>query len=343
MIKYRKKWKYNKNEAKYLLLLVPLLIISIGYAMLNVNVGMTGRTQIGELTWNVAVNQDDITFTDGTATHVNTSAPTVNGTTISYDISLPDLGDYYEFEIKIRNNGSIPAKLANFVAPENKSYIQYSYKYKDGSEIQLGDSLRPGESTTVVIKIKFYLTEQLSQEELDNLDTTLNETITYGLIQANPDELTNSYVDPPIRRKTTNVHATVNELPNDLLATDNLYTTYLSVGYPNSYCIDINCTWSNNGNENIVSMTIPVISGDHIVANSFKAKEENGSGITDGVRVTFLDDANNVINSLSSEEVYTAYTTDGYVTVPANTTAVNVPFYTNDDSNILYILNPENE
>ena len=339
MIKYRKKWKYTKHNYIYLVLLLPILAVSIGYAMLNANVGMTGRTQIGDLRWNVAVDNTTLSYIDGTNTQVNNSPPTINGTSISYDISLPELGDYYQFEFKIKNTGTIPAKLNEIVnTSDDKSYIVYSYKYKDGTDVTIGDSIKANYTTTMVVKIEFRLTEQLSEEELANVVTTLNSSISFNYNQANPNELNNSYTDPI--RITSNEHATVNSISNNITATTNLYDS--SASYPNAYYYT-DADYGNNGDLNVISLTIPVIKGDHILASSFLDKSQNGSeGTQDGVRVTFLDDTG-VVSSLSASDVYDAYTTDGYIEIPDNVTAVNIPYYKADNNNNLYIINPENE
>lgn len=322
----------------WLLILIPVMLISIGYSVLNSNVGMSGKTNIGDLVWDVHIIPESIHYTDGSSTGVNNSAPTIVDGSLTYDVSLPTIGDYYEFDFQIVNDGTIPAKLKEIRNTANENpYIRYTYKYLDDSAITIGDSLRSKDVTTMVVRIDFSIDSSLSEEEINNIDKTANSQISFVYQQANPDELTNSYVD--VRRKTTNTHAVINEIPNSVTSTTNIYETYLSHGYPNEYCVNDSYEWNNNGNVSLVSVTIPVIPGDYISANSFKDKTQNGSGTTDGVRVSFLNDSG-LVSSMSDSEVYNTYSDKGYIIVPDNVTAINVPYYNVSESNYLYILNP---
>lgn len=102
------------------------------------------------------------------------------------------------------------------------------------------------------------------------------------------------------------------------------------------YYYDASGIWVQD--EQIVSMIVDVSTGDKIEANSFKAKGENGNTDTDGIIITYLlDEA--VVKSLTAEEVYTAYSTTGYLTVPDGVNKVNVVWWNDSSDNYLYITN----
>ena len=130
--------KNRKN--KYMLLLVLLLAISVGYALLSTTLKINGSSIIAKNTWSVywanpVVTEGSVTSTlptigNDTNGAVNTVA------TWSTSLSLP--GDFYEFTIDAVNAGTIDAMITdieNTVTPELPSYIKYEVTYYDGETI----------------------------------------------------------------------------------------------------------------------------------------------------------------------------------------------------------------
>ena len=98
--------------------------------------------------------------------------------------------------------------------------------------------------------------------------------------------------------------------------------------------------WGNGGNTEVRSVTVAVSQGDKVNANSFGVSGTNGSATTSGIRVTwFLEDGSVVSRSPNSGEnnVYGEFSQNGYLTAPQGAVAVNVTWWTADNSNYLYI------
>ena len=72
------------------------------------------------------------------------------------------------------------------------------------------------------------------------------------------------------------------------------------------------------------SIVFPVLPGDKLTATSFG----KNNGFSNGIRITYLLD-DTVVSSLTAAQVYTEYTTNGYVTAPANVNAVCIPVWDN--------------
>ena len=101
----------------------------------------------------------------------------------------------------------------------------------------------------------------------------------------------------------------------------------------------VNQTWEiATTSAPVHSVILDVEPGMLLYSNSFKAKNVNGSGKTDGIRVTFLKDGV-IVSSLSPDEVYNEYITNGFITVPDGVNEVNVPWWNLSDDNYLYVLN----
>ncbi|MBR4078200.1 MAG: hypothetical protein IKK17_06310, partial [Oscillospiraceae bacterium] len=95
--------------------------------------------------------------------------------------------------------------------------------------------------------------------------------------------------------------------------------------------------WTVHGSGKVYSVTIPVAPGDRVYATSFGKQNENG-GTINGIRATWFN-VEGVLESMSADAVYAEFSKNGYLTAPESATAINVPMWTPDDTNELYILN----
>lgn len=93
--------------------------------------------------------------------------------------------------------------------------------------------------------------------------------------------------------------------------------------------------WEEHSSGKVRSVTIPVVPGEKLYASSFAAASENGSS-TNGIRITFFSEYGLLI-SMSAPEVYAEFTQNGYIIVPQNAVAVNIPMWTDDEGWELYI------
>lgn len=129
----------NKRKNKYLLLLILLLGITLGYAAISTTLKITGTTNVNKNSWKVYWDEDSIEVTQGSVN--GTAAVSDDGTvadaqlTWTADLNLP--GDFYEFTIDAVNESSIHAMISSITPtiPANlASYINYSVTYADGIE-----------------------------------------------------------------------------------------------------------------------------------------------------------------------------------------------------------------
>ena len=94
------------NKAKYLLIL--LLLIAVGYAAIATTLKINGTSTIKSARWNVYWENPQVL--SGSVTN---TAPTLSesDTKATFNVTLNEPGDYYEFTIDAVNNGSLDAKI----------------------------------------------------------------------------------------------------------------------------------------------------------------------------------------------------------------------------------------
>ena len=101
--------------------------------------------------------------------------------------------------------------------------------------------------------------------------------------------------------------------------------------------------WTIHSSGNVYSVTFPVNPGDLIYATAFGKAGENGSTSTNGIRVTFFNEYG-VAKTTDPAGTYKEFVANGgYIIVPEGTTAANIPMWTNDSSNELYILSRQHD
>ena len=198
----------NKKRVNIFLLLILLLGVSIGFAILSRQLNIFGTSNIFASKWNI--HWDNIANENGmipkTAAYIKDEAKTI----VEFEMNFTDPGDYYEFTVDAVNEGTMDASLLEIKAKVNDqdistlpSYLEYTFKYADGTEPQIGDVLAkkvgdvPGRKT---YKVKIYFNEETFTEEMledmpDNgLDLVFTFSAKYG--QAGVEAPNNFATDP---------------------------------------------------------------------------------------------------------------------------------------------------
>ncbi len=186
--------KRTMRRTKYLLLLL-ILFISVGYAILQSNLNITGTTGINNAKWDIHWNNVQVTTGSVTGTNVTTPATIdTNKTTVNYNITLSKPGDYYEFTVDAVNSGTIDgmidtisSKLNNVEITTLPNYLNYSVTYSDGAELQANQELKAG--TTETYKVRIEYKKDISVSDLPGAEQTLNLSFSVTYKQADEDAI----------------------------------------------------------------------------------------------------------------------------------------------------------
>ena len=145
--------KKSKSKDRVKILLIILLAISLGYALLATTLKINGTSTITKQTWNVY--WDNAIVTEGSKT---LTAPTIGedqgdpvDTKLTWNVSLDEPGQFYEFTVDAVNAGSIDAKITDVTSKVNggptyllPDFIKYEVTYVDGTTPAKDDILAKG-------------------------------------------------------------------------------------------------------------------------------------------------------------------------------------------------------
>ena len=173
----------RNNRCLPILFLLLIFLIGLGYAYLNSSLAVNGLFNIVLNTWDI--HFVNLVVKEGSSEAVSPAAIDVNDNTkVNYSVKLNLPGDYYEFEVDVKNFGTLPGEISvvslNGLDSSLLQVIQYTIKYKSsGDDLQVGDKLNPGAKKTIVVRL--YYNKDITSEELikDAIVFNLEFDITY--------------------------------------------------------------------------------------------------------------------------------------------------------------------
>ena len=175
----------QKKEIIILGGIVLFLLFGIGYAYLSSNLTINGTSSINNATWDI--HFENISVTSGSVT-ASTPVIDTNKTTVTYDVTLTNPGDFYEFTVDAVNAGSVDAMIDSISSKLNgveittlPSYLNYSVTYSDGVEILEKQKLDAGDSETYKVRIDY--NKDIESSDLPSADQSLSFEFTVLYLQ----------------------------------------------------------------------------------------------------------------------------------------------------------------
>ena len=177
----------DKTATSMIILVVLLMFITIGYAYLNTNLNINGVSNINSARWDIQF--ENIQVKSGSVTPTNAATINVNGNAVTYTITLSEPGDFYEFNVDVKNAGTIDGMIETTTSTVNgnpisslPNYVEYSVTYGDGSPIQTKALLTAGTKHTYTIHVGYK--KDISASQLPSTDQTLNMSFSVKETQA---------------------------------------------------------------------------------------------------------------------------------------------------------------
>ena len=166
-----------------------ILVLGIGYALLQQNLNITGTANLNNPNWNI--HWENVQVTSGSVSGANVvTAPTIsNQTTVTYSIILNKPGDYYEFTVDAVNSGTIDGMIDGITSKLNgvtitnlPAYLKYTVSYSDGAALKTNQLLAAG--TTEKYKVRLEYNTDIELEQIPASDQTLSLQFTVKYRQA---------------------------------------------------------------------------------------------------------------------------------------------------------------
>ena len=126
----------NGQGVAIIALAVALVVMTVGFAAAayNQTLDVSGTTNVGTARWDVHFNTESYAESQSS---VNAVSPTIAGTSVNYNVTLNNPGDFYEFTIDVENAGTFDAALKKVtlggMSDDVDKYINYVVTY-DGHE-----------------------------------------------------------------------------------------------------------------------------------------------------------------------------------------------------------------
>ena len=194
------KLKQNKTQVYLLLIFSLALLIGVGYAALSATLKINGQTTINKASWNV--HMEDINVTSGSVPA--TTAPSLDSTntTVNFSVKLTNPGDFYEFTVKEVNKGTIDAMVSTIsktgLTTTQAKYLDYTVTYDSGLSLAQNQILKAGSSEYLRVKVAFK--KDVTASDLPTADSTLNLNFSLTYQQAESNAV--AVVHPTCKRAT---------------------------------------------------------------------------------------------------------------------------------------------
>lgn len=138
----------KKKTVIMIILVIVICIMATGYAILQQQLNVSGTSGI-DSTWKIEIIDIDEVDIVGDASSKIT--PSYTATTANFKVSLLNPGDSITYKIKVKNGGSLNAKVdSHSIQMEENDAIIYEV-----SGLEDGDVLKSGEENTIAIKVSF--------------------------------------------------------------------------------------------------------------------------------------------------------------------------------------------
>ncbi len=181
----------------YILLFLIVLGISVGYAVLTSNLKINGNSKVSSANWdihweNVQINENSVPTSDENKARITDVARTE----VEYSVVLSEPGDFYEFTVDAKNDGTIDAMIdddgiVNGIYTDSTyetklttipKTLNYTVTYADGNKIEENHLLEKSKKETYKVRVEY--NEDINPSDLNENDQTFYFKFSVRYVQA---------------------------------------------------------------------------------------------------------------------------------------------------------------
>lgn len=182
---------FNYKKKYNLILLVGVLaLMGVGYAYLSTTVSFNGNAVINNASWNIYL--DNVQPTAGSVTPTATATINDAKTEVTYEVTLVNPGDFYEFTVDAKNDGSIDGMIESISSKLNNKeiitlpdYLTYSISYLNGCSPDKNHILKSTKKETYKVRIEFKKDITADQLPTEKQNLNLNFSVVYNQADEN--------------------------------------------------------------------------------------------------------------------------------------------------------------
>lgn len=176
------------------ILSIALLTMSVGFAGYATQLNISGNVTVQGASWNVQF--DTGSYVEG-AGSVNVAAAnrTIGTTAMTFNVTLEEPGDFYEYTIDVKNTGTFDAQLksvslSNISSPQS-NYLRYTVSYQatkgTGNYVTLTDGnlgtpidlVKTNGVASVKVRVEYFAPNDASLLPSTNTTATLSVMLNY--------------------------------------------------------------------------------------------------------------------------------------------------------------------
>ena len=185
---YRRRKFNRKRKNTFKIFFLVIVGMTLGFAAINTTLQLIGTLNISRTTWNI--HWENPTKTGGVSATKEVALKENDNTTVEYQVKLTNPGDYYEFTVDAKNDGTIDGMITNI---QNKvyenntevtlpNYLESTITYSDGTLIENNHLLASSKKETYKVKVAYKT--GLAADELPDSEKTYNFRFTVTYMQA---------------------------------------------------------------------------------------------------------------------------------------------------------------
>ena len=182
---FRKRKFNRKRKSTYKIFFLVLVGMTVGFAAINTTLQLIGTLNIAKTTWNI--HWENPTKTGGVTATTDVHLKQNDNTTVEYSVNLANQGDYYEFTVDAKNEGTIDAMITgienkvyeNNVEIQKPDYLDFIVTYSNGMAIDFDQKLSAGNSETYKVKVMYKTGLTADQLPTSNRNLKFTFKVTY--------------------------------------------------------------------------------------------------------------------------------------------------------------------
>lgn len=146
----------DKRNIIIILLIFSIIAMSIGYLNLSSVIGIESPKGENQKLWNIKITDFKKINSSGNVREV--LEPSHTNETATFNVEFSENKSYIEYIIKIKNSGSIDAKLKSIDSSfkENNINVQIT-------DLYVGSTLKSGEEVSAIVKVSYDKYEEVKK------------------------------------------------------------------------------------------------------------------------------------------------------------------------------------